>query len=218
MTAPTAAPPRHDGQRPPRLRAPSPSTQATARHRGRIGAGAVLLTISAILAVLVYGNLGDRSAVLAAAAEIRPGQMIEESDVKVVRVAADPDVATVPASRRADIVGKRAAVGLTPGSLLAPESVTAGPGIPAGNTIIGAVVKPGQYPIGLREGDEIVVLVVSEGSENSSGVEAVAIIVSVSSRSGPEGTAIALAVPSANASALARAGAQGRLILTRPVP
>ena len=216
MTAPTAAPPRHDGQRPPRLRAPSPSTQATARHRGRIGAGAVLLTISAILAVLVYGNLGDRSAVLAAAAEIRPGQMIEESDVKVVRVAADPDVATVPASRRADIVGKRAAVGLTPGSLLAPESVTAGPGIPAGNTIIGAVVKPGQYPIGLREGDEIVVLVVSEGSENSSGVEAV--IVSVSSRSGPEGTAIALAVPSANASALARAGAQGRLILTRPVP
>lgn len=216
MTAPTAAPPRHDGQRPPRLRAPSPSTQATARHRGRIGAGAVLLTISAILAVLVYGNLGDRSAVLAAAAEIRPGQMIEESDVKVVRVAADPDVATVPASRRADIVGKRAAVGLTPGSLLAPESVTAGPGIPAGSTIIGAVVKPGQYPIGLREGDEIVVLVVSEGSENSSGVEAV--IVSVSSRSGPEGTAIALAVPSANASALARAGAQGRLILTRPVP
>lgn len=216
MTAPTAAPSRHDGQRPPRLRAPSPSTQATARHRGRIGAGAVLLTISAVLAVLVYGNLGDRSAVLAAAAEIRPGQMIEESDVKVVRVAADPDVATVPASRRADIVGKRAAVGLTPGSLLAPESVTAGPGIPAGNTIIGAVVKPGQYPIGLREGDEIVVLVVSEGSENSSGVEAV--IVSVSSRSGPEGTAIALAVPSANASALARAGAQGRLILTRPVP
>jgi hypothetical protein len=216
MTAPTAAPPRHDGQRPPRLRTPSPSTQATARHRGRIGAGAVLLTISAILAVLVYGNLGDRSAVLAAAAEIRPGQMIEESDVKVVRVAADPDVATVPASRRADIVGKRAAVGLTPGSLLAPESVTAGPGVPAGNTIIGAVVKPGQYPIGLREGDEIVVLVVSEGSENSSGVEAV--IVSVSSRSGPEGTAIALAVPSANASALARAGAQGRLILTRPVP
>lgn len=216
MTAPTAAPPRQDGQRPPWLRAPSPSTQATARHRGRIGAGAVLLTISAILAVLVYGNLGDRSAVLAAAAEIRPGQMIEESDVKVVRVAADPDVATVPASRRADIVGKRAAVGLTPGSLLAPESVTAGPGIPAGNTIIGAVVKPGQYPIGLREGDEIVVLVVSEGSENSSGVEAV--IVSVSSRSGPEGTAIALAVPSANVSALARAGAQGRLILTRPVP
>lgn len=216
MTAPTAAPPRHDGQRPPRLRAPSPSTQATARHRGRIGAGAVLLTISAILAVLVYGNLGDRRAVLAASAEIRPGQMIEESDVKVVRVAADPDVATVPASRRADIVGKRAAVGLTPGSLLAPESVTAGPGIPAGSTIIGAVVKPGQYPIGLREGDEIVVLVVSEGSENSSGVEAV--IVSVSSRSGPEGTAIALAVPSANASALARAGAQGRLILTRPVP
>jgi hypothetical protein len=215
MTAPTAAPPRHDGQRPPRLRTSSPSMQATARHRGRIAAGAALLIASAILAVLVYGNLGDRSAVLAAATDIRPGQVIEGNDIKVVRVAADPEVATVPASRRADIVGRRAAVGLTAGSLLAPASVTDGPGVAAGSTVIGAVVKPGQYPIGLREGDEVVVLVASEGSENAGGVEAV--IVSVSSRSGPEGTAIALAVPSANASVLARAGAQGRLILTQPV-
>lgn len=215
MTAPTAAPPRHDGQRPPRLRTPSPSTQATARHRGRIAAGAALLAASAVLAVLVYGNLGDRSAVLAAATDIRPGQVIEGTDLKVVRVAADPEVPIVSASRRGDIVGRRASVGLTAGSLLAPASVTDGPGVPAGSTVIGAVVKPGQYPIGLREGDEVVVLVMAEGGDRADGVDAV--IVSVSSRSGAEGTAIALAVPSASAPPLARAGAEGRLILTQPV-
>jgi hypothetical protein len=214
MTAPTAAPPRPNG-RPPRLRAPSPSTQATARHRGRIAAGATLLVASAILAVLVYGNLGDRSPVLAAATDIRPGQVIDESDLKVVHVSADAEVATVPASRRREIVGRRAAVGLAAGSLVAPASVNDGPGVPAGSTVVGAIVKPGQYPIGLREGDEVVVLVVSDGSRSTNGVDAV--IVSVSTRSGPEGTAIALAVPSDDAPAIAQAGAQSRLILTQPV-
>ena len=214
MTAPTAAPARHDG-RPPRLRTPSPSTQTMARHRGRIAAGATLLVASAVLAVLVYGNLGDRSAVLAAATDIRPGQVIDENDLKVVRVAVDPEVATVPASRRAEIVGRRAAVGFTAGSLVAPASVMDGPGVPAGSTVIGAVVKPGQYPIGLREGDEVVVLVVSEGGRTADGVDAV--IVSVSTRSGADGTAIALAVPSGDAAVLAQAGAQGRLLLTQPV-
>ena len=215
MTASTAAPPRHDGRRRTVVNA-SPSSQAPARHRGRVAAGTALLATSAVLAVLVYGNLGDRSAVLAVSAEIRPGQVIEENDLRIVRVAADPGVATIAASRRGEIVGRRASVGLLPGALLGPESVTDGPTVPAGSTVIGAVVKPGQYPIGLREGDEVVVLVTGDGPDGSgTGVEAV--IVSVSSRSGPEGTAISLAVPSTDSSALARAGAQGRLLLTQAV-
>ena len=216
MTASTVAPPRHDGRRRTAVTASSASSQAPARHRGRVAAGAALLATSALLAVLVYGNLGDRSAVLAVAAEIRPGQVIEENDLRVVRVAADPGVATIAASRRGEIVGRRASVGLLPGALLGPETVTDGPTVPAGSTVIGAVVKPGQYPIGLREGDEVVVLVTGDGADGSgTGVEAV--IVSVSSRSGPEGTAISLAVPSADSAALARAGAQGRLLLTQAV-
>lgn len=215
MTATAAAPTRRDGKRGPRLRAPSPSKQATARHRGRIAAGALLLVASAILAVLVYGNLGDRTAVLAAANDIGPGHVIAEDDLKVVRVAADREVATVPASRRGEIVGRRAAYGLAAGSLLAPAVVSDAPAVPAGSTVIGAVVKPGQYPIGLREGDEVVVLVSADDRRTSDGVDAV--IVSISNRSGPEGTAIALGVPSADAALLARAGAQGQLILTQPV-
>jgi hypothetical protein len=76
-------------------------------------------------------------------------------------------------------------------------------------------VLPGQYPIGLRPGDAVVVLVAADGGESAGGVDAV--IVSVSSRTGAEGTAIALGVPSASAPSLARAGAQGRLVLMQPV-
>ena len=215
MTAPTTSPPRLDGHQPPRLRTASASTQVPARHRGRVAAGAALLAVSAVLAMLVYGNLGDRKAVLAAAADVRPGEVIESADLRVVRVAAEGDVATVPASRMGDIVGKRASVGLATGSLLAPSSVTEGPPVAPGSTVIGAVVKPGQYPIGLRPGDGVVVLVAADGGEGGGGIDAV--IVSVSSRTGAEGTAIALGVPSASAPSLARAGAQGRLILTQPV-
>lgn len=215
MSAPTVAPPRLDGRRPSRLRTPSASTQAPARHRGRVAAGAALLAVSAILAVLVYGNLGDREPVLAVAADVRPGEVIEPADLRVVRVAAEGDVATVAAHRIGDIVGKRAAVGLSVGSLLAPSSVTEGPPVAPGSTVIGAVVKPGQYPIGLRPGDAVVVLVAADGAEGGGGVDAV--IVSVSSRTGAEGTAIALGVPASSAPTLARAGAQGRLILTQPV-
>lgn len=215
MTASTSAPPRIDGHQSPRLRTASTSTQVPARHRGRIAAGAALLAVSAILAMLVYGSLGDRQAVLAAATEVRPGEVIETADLRVVRVAAESDVATVAASRMGDVVGKRAAVGLAPGSLLAPSSVTDGPPVAPGSTVIGAVVKPGQYPIGLRPGDTVIVLVAADGGEADGGVDAV--IVSVSSKTGAEGTAIALGVPSTSAPSLARAGAQGRLILTQPV-
>jgi hypothetical protein len=98
--------------------------------------------------------------------------------------------------------------------LIAPAAVTDGPNVPSDSTVIGAVVKPGQYPIGLHEGDSVVVLVGGD-IDDATGVDA--LIVAVSSRSGPEGTSIALAVPSESASRLARAGAEGRLLLTQPV-
>lgn len=214
MTVPTLAPPTRDG----RARdgaARSTSVQAVARHRGRVAAGVALLVVSAVLAVLVYGNLGDRVPVLAAAEDIEPGAVIAESDLKVVRVAADADVATIASSRRSEVVGRRAAVGIPAGSILTSASVTDGPTVPPGSVLIGAVVKAGQYPLGLQEGDVVLVYATGDGATSTDGVEAV--ITSISSRSAPDGTAISLAVPADDAPELARAGADGRLLLTQPV-
>ena len=215
MTASTAAPPRGNGQRRLPSRERSPSAQAGVRNRGRIAAGIALLTVGAVLAVLVYGNVGDRSPVLAAARDIRPGQVIEDQDLRVVRVATDPGVATVDASRRGDIVGRRAAVGLVAGALLAPAGVTGGSTLPDGHTVVGAIVKPGQYPLGLREGDDVIVLLAAGGD---AGRHVDGRIVAVSTQAGPEGAAISLAVPDDRAASVAAAGSQGELILMDPVP
>lgn len=212
----TAQAPSHENGRRSLGREVSTSGQATARNRGRIAAGAALLAAGAVLAVLVYGNLGDRSPVLVVAREVSPGEVIEPGDVKVVRVSVDREVATIAASRRSEIVGQRAAVGLQPGMLLSTASVTDGPAMPSGSTVIGAVVKPGQYPLGLHEGDEVIVLLAGETTDRSDG-GVHALIVSVSSRSGPEGTAISLAVPAGEAAPLARAGAESGILLTKPV-
>src|SRR5581483_1729364 len=104
-----------------------------------------------LLAVLVYGNVGQRHEVLAVARTVDPGQVISAEDLTVVRVAADPDVRTLAASARSSIVGQRAAVRLLPGSLLSPDAVTKGDVIGPGFSVIGAIVKPGQYPPGLRD-------------------------------------------------------------------
>ena len=217
MTATATSPPRTNGKRPP-LRRTSASAQAVTRNRGRIAAGVVVLATSAVLAVLVYGNLGHRAPALAAARAVDPGQVITDADLKVVNVATDPGAAIVPASDRSRIVGRRATVGLVPGALLAPGSVSDGPSLPAGSTLVGTVLKPGQYPIGLREGDAVEVFIAGGDSSSSGSPGAVtATVAAISSHSGPDGTAVSLAVPADRAAALARAGAEGRLLLTEPV-
>src|SRR5947208_3090001 len=113
----------------------SASAQSLARNRGRIAGGAALIVASALAAVMVYGNVGQRVPVLAAARAVDPGQVITDADLKVVNVGADRGVATVAAARRSEIVGKRATTGLLPGSLLGSASIVDGPVVPSGSTL-----------------------------------------------------------------------------------
>lgn len=187
--------------------------QAALRDRGRIAAGVFTLAFAGLLAVLVYGNVGQRQPVLAVTRTVDPGQVITAEDLGVVRVAADAGVRTVPSAQRPVIVGQRAAVRLLPGSILSPEAVTEADVVGAGASVIGALVKPGQHPLGLRAGDAVDV-VVTGGPDGDRPVRAV--IVDVSSNPGASGTAISLAVPAESATRLAIAGAEGRLLLMVP--
>src|SRR3954447_4824883 len=103
MTAPAVSRTRIDGSRPRLTKPPSASAQASTRNRGRMAAGGALLATSAVLAVLGYGNLGQRSPVLAAARAVSPGQVINDADLKVVNAATDPGAAVVSASHRSAV-------------------------------------------------------------------------------------------------------------------
>ncbi len=187
----------------------------TPRSRGRVAAGALFLVCAAVLAFLVYGSVGDREAVLAITQVVDPGERIGVEDVDVVMVAADRAVQTVPSAQRDAVVGQRAATRLLPGSLLTPASFSDGGLVPDAYTSIGAVVRPGQYPLGLRAGDGVLVVVPGDPDGDQ---PVTAVIVAVSSSSGADGAAISLAVPDADARRLAVAGSEGRLLLMVPTP
>ena len=212
MTTTTTSP-RRDGHRASLERPAVTKRQVTTRNRGRIAAGIFAVALAGLLAVLVYGNVGQRHTVLAVARTVDPGQVITDADLTVVRVAADPDVHTVASSQRSTIVGQRATVRLLPGSLLTPDSVTRGNGLAAGLSVVGAVVKPGQYPLGLRSGDQVQVVIIG-GPAGDRPVDAT--IVNVASSGGSDGTAISLGVPEDAATRVAAAGAEGRLLLVVP--
>lgn len=213
MTTTTTSPKR-DGHRPQLERPAVTKRQVTARNRGRIAAGVFVVALAGLLAVLVYGNVGQRHTVLAVARTVDPGQVISDADLTVVRVAADPNVHTVASSQRSSIVGQRATVRLLPGSLLTPDSVTRGNGLAEGLSVVGAVVKPGQYPLGLRSGDQVRVVIIG-GPSGDRPVDAT--IVNVASSGGSDGTAISLGVPEEAATRVAAApGAEGRLLLVVP--
>ena len=214
MTTTTRTPVTGNGHR-QELGEPPKTTrrQVVARNRGRIAAGVFAVALAGLLAVLVYGNVGQRHEVLAVAHTVDPGQVIRADDLSVVRVAADPDVHTVAASQRSLIVGQRAAVRLLAGSLLSPDAVTKGDLVGSGFSVIGAVVKPGQYPLGLRAGDRVEV-VMTGGPAGDHPIDAT--IVAVATGGGTNGTAISLAVPDETATRLASAGAQGELLLIAP--
>jgi hypothetical protein len=169
--------------------------------------------------VLLYGNLGNRKPVLAAARPVAAGQVIQASDLREVRVAADNGVGTVPAAGRDRVVGRPAAVALVSGGLLTPGQVANGPALPSGSAVIGATLKPGQFPGGLRSGDGVLV-VVMPAEEEATSVEAAPVIpvkaTVVATEKIPDSSgavSVSLAVPSAQASGLAVGGARGRLAL-----
>jgi hypothetical protein len=101
----------------------SPQGLPVRRRWGRFAAGAVLALLGAWIFASLYVSAGERVEVVAVARDVAQYEEIEASDLKVVRVAAGPEVDTIDADDRDDLVGRRAATPLKEGTLLAPSQV-----------------------------------------------------------------------------------------------
>ena len=111
---------------------------------------------SALVFALLWLNAGDRRAVLAVAGPVAAGQVIEASDIGVVRVSVDPQLAPLPASARAEVIGQTAAVDLVAGTLLTDAQVGGESLLPAGQAVVGLALDGGQVPTPrLRTGDRV---------------------------------------------------------------
>ena len=230
MPSPTIAPPATSNGHGRKIASALPLALAArppGRGRGRVAGGVALLGVSALAAIALYGNVGDRQPVLAVAKPVTAGQAIAATDLTVARVAADPGVRTIPASQRSKVVGRTAGVALTPGALLAPGQLAEGPALPPGSMVVGALLKPGQFPLGLQPGDSVLVvpLVASTqaallGGQAPDALKPIRATVAGVEKLRDAGgtTSVSLAVVPELAPAVAAAGAEGRLSVMRELP
>lgn len=200
------------------LPAPPTLTSSAQRNRSRVAAGALILVACTLAAVVVYGRVGDRRAVLAVVRSVDVGETLEASDLRVVHVSADPGLHTIPAAQRSQIIGQPAATRLVPGSLLAPAEIGAGAALPEGMALVGAILKPGQFPLGLAPGDTVALVATPASgagvvvTADSPAEPPTATVVAVDRAADATGnTAVSLQLPAKAASLIAGAGAAGRL-------
>ena len=135
-----------------------------------IALGVVLVIAGALTFGLVVQSAGDRTAVLVAARDIEPGQVIAAGDVRVVDAAIDGAAAVLPATRRGVLVGQTAATRIPAGSLLNGGQFTTGGRIAAGEVVVGALLGPGALPVAdLRAGDRVTLLEARDSEQRGFG-------------------------------------------------
>jgi hypothetical protein len=189
--------------------------------RTRIAVGVVIVVVSVLASVTVYTHVAQRRAVLRVAHHVDVGQQIRGSDLAVTEVGASPHAATVTAADRARIVGQVARVELVPGALLAPRQFQPGPAVQPDTAVVGALLKAGQYPVGLHRGDVVRVVQLASATDDVTlaGTDrGTAAVVDISPTS-DDNLSVSLSVPLDAARDVAAAGAAGRLsliVVSRP--
>jgi hypothetical protein len=191
-------------------------------NTGRIALGVVVLAISALVAVVLFSSATDRVAVIGVERAVPAGQPISQADLREVSISGGDGLSTFPAEDASRVVGRTAAVDLSAGSLLTTDQVTDGPSLPKGTVVSGAVLQPGQYPVGLGIGD--VVDLVETTAPDADGVgEPVSrgsgTVTDLAETTDGQGLlTVSLAVPTDGSAEISAAGAAGRLSLVVMAP
>jgi hypothetical protein len=188
------------------------------RNRTRVALGAALVLACMLAAAVLFSRAGDRHAVLAVSRHVAAGSTIDATDLQQVLISSDGRVATVPSSQLADVVGKTAVVDLAPGELLTRGQLDVRPSGTAGQAVLGASLKEGQFPPGLSEGDRVLALAIppDDPTDAQSTVDPPSIkatVVSVDPSSTGGGVTVSLALDPSQAAPIAASATHGRLAL-----
>lgn len=215
----TGAKPMASSPRQPESRSTAPRTRF---NRGRIALGLLILVLTSLGAATLYSSATNRIGVLGIAHEVPVGKTITETDLRKVWISGGDGLHTIEANDASRVVGKTALVRLVPGSLLSPDQIADKSSLPAGTVVSGAVLKNGQFPVGLAIGDSVDV-VETTTSDTGDAPKAVsrgtATVVDLSELvDGQSSLTVSLAIPVESAVAVSSAGAAGRLSLVMKEP
>lgn len=198
-------------------KAPAIAPTKTRRRSGLLPAGVALVVVGALGAAYLTQVLGDTARVVAVARDVQPGEVIERADLTVADVSTDPVLDPVPASRLTELVGQRAAVALTAGSLLTDAAVTEQVLPAAGQSLVGVALTVAQRPAEpLQAGDRIRIVdtPASQGEPPASTPQTIpGVVVSTAVPDDNGQMIVNVTVPSGQAADLAARVATGRIAL-----
>jgi hypothetical protein len=182
-----------------------------------LAAGIALVAVGALGAAYLTQTVGNTVQVVAVARDVQAGEVIERADLAVADVSTDPALGPVPASRLAEVVGQRAAVALTAGSLLTDAAVAEQVTPASGQSLVGVALQHAQLPTEpLRAGDRVRVVdtPTSQADPPAATPDAIpAVVVSTEALDDGRQTIVNVTVPSAQAADLAARVATGRIAL-----
>lgn len=123
-----------------------PRVSARRRRPGVIALSLGLIAAGGAGVAVLLLQVGHRTDVVTVVRDVQVGQVLTEQDLGKASISLDPAVRVVTAAHLDQVVGKRAAVELRPGSLLAPSQVTKDSLVKAGEQLVPIGLKPEQIP------------------------------------------------------------------------
>jgi len=206
------------GQKPPVPELPTISPAPPLRRRPKlIAVGVALIALGGAVSAYIFTAGSNAVSVVAISDNVQRGQQITDADLTTANITPDPALHTVPSSQRASLVGKRAAVDLSAGSILTPADTTTalipGPTL----ALVGVAVTAAQLPAQpLVAGDTVRVVDTPRKQDDppSTAPDSIAATV-VATRNAPElgQTVVDVTVPNAQAPILAARIATGRVAI-----
>jgi hypothetical protein len=182
----------------------------------------LIVVVCSLVVASLASSSGGRTEVLVVTRSVPAGTRVTGADLAATGVSAGPQVRGIRAAAAPSIAGDVATHDLVPGTLLVRSEITSGPPPDPGLAVVGLSVKDGDLPASLAAEDHVEVVstpATSTGAAGQPSVDAPAVLVADatvrSAGVGPDGqsTLVSLALPVAEAPAVAAANAGGQISL-----
>jgi hypothetical protein len=181
---------------------------------------AALVCLGALGNVWLHQATTNAAQVVAARSTIARGTVITREELMTVQVGTDPALRTVPAAALEQLVGKRAALDVSSGSLLTSDCVTDKNVPDRGYSLVGVGVSAAMMPgVALVAGDQVRIVATpgQQGDVTTGGSPVTIGAIVVSTQPTNEATAagaqtiITVQVPDSDAAQLASIAATGKV-------
>ena len=136
---------------------------------GLLGLAILLIALGGLGAAFAVTSVRSTGTYLAVARPVDVGRQLTADDLVPVRVSGGRELQPVPADRMDEVLGLRAAVRLTPGTLLTEAQLTEAPLLGAGQQQIALGLEPEQVPARkLNPGDKVLLVSTPSNATNAS--------------------------------------------------